>query len=239
MFCLKVWKKSLTNSHNMPTHIAIVMDGNGRWAKKRGLKRKEGHKQGAKTTRSITEHCAKIGIKYLTAYAFSTENWNRPKVEVEFLMKLLQKYLKQELETYLSNNIIFDTIGDITVLSKTLQKLIKDTKAKTKNNTGLTQILALNYGSHDEIVRAANKLQKNNSKITIKSIKNHLDTSRFPDVDIFLRTGGEKRVSNFLLWQIAYTEIFFVDEFWPDFDEKQLDAIISQFYNRHRRYGAL
>jgi undecaprenyl diphosphate synthase len=223
----------------MPSHIAIIMDGNGRWAKGKGLNRTAGHEEGAKIVRNITIHCSNIGIKYLTLYAFSTENWSRPKLEVEFLMKLLERYFKSELPIYLENNVQFKAIGNLSKFSKKLQKIIKDTEEKTLSCTGLTQILALNYGSRDEITRAVKKLHDNNLEITEKNIGNSLDTAGVDDVDLLIRTSGEVRVSNYLLWQIAYAEMFFTKTFWPDFNTNELDDIISNFNNRERRYGGI
>lgn len=227
------------NNINTPEHIAIIMDGNGRWAKERGLNRTAGHEEGAKVVREITTHCCSIGIKYLTLYAFSTENWKRPKLEVEFLMKLLEKYFKSEVSVYLENNVKFKAIGDLSRFSKNLQKVIKDVEEQTSKCTGLTQVLALNYGSRDEIIRAIKKIQENNLEITEENISASLDTANIPDVDILIRTSGEVRVSNFLLWQIAYAEMFFVPQFWPEFNKYQLDDIINDFNNRERRFGAV
>lgn len=224
---------------NIPQHIAIIMDGNGRWAKERGLKRTAGHEEGAKTVRKITTHCAKIGVKYLTLYAFSTENWTRPKLEVEYLMRLLDKYLKSELEVYLKNSIRFKAIGDISRFSKTLQKTIKEVEEKTSKATGLTQVLALNYGSKDEIVRAIKKLNEKDLEVNEKNLESCLDTAGIPDVDILIRTSGEVRLSNYLLWQNAYAEMFFTQTFWPDFNENELDDIISDFNSRERRFGGI
>jgi len=219
-------------------HLAIIMDGNGRWAKKRGLKRIEGHKKGAETVRKITEYCAKNEeISILTLYAFSTENWKRPKMEVEFLMKLLDNYLEKELETYIKNDIKFETIGDISKFSNKLKKRIQVTKEKTKNNKKLTQILALNYGSKNEITRAVKKLIKKNEEITEENIQKNLDISR--DVDLLIRTSGEIRLSNFLLWQCAYAEMFFTNTLWPDFTPEELDKIIKSFHIRERRFGGI
>jgi undecaprenyl diphosphate synthase len=227
------------NKESQPHHIAIIMDGNGRWAKERGLKRTAGHEEGGKVVRSITSHCSKIGIKYLTLYAFSTENWARPKIEVEFLMKLLERYLKNELPTYLENNIQFRAIGDLTRFSKKLQTIINNIEEKTKNCTGLTQILALNYGSRDEITRAVQKVVNNNLDITEENINNHLDTVNIPDVDLLIRTSGEIRISNYLLWQSAYAEMFFTQTYWPEFTPNELDDIISDFHKRERRFGGI
>ena len=227
------------NKSNLPSHIAIIMDGNGRWAKVKNLNRTSGHEEGAKTVRNITTHCSNIGIKQLTLYAFSTENWNRPKLEVEFLMKLLEKYFKNELHTYLENNIKFKAIGDISKFSKKLQKVILDTETKTKNCTGLTQTIALNYGSRDEITRAVKKLNEQKLDITQENINRCLDTSDLDDVDILIRTSGEVRISNFLLWQSAYAELFFSNSYWPEFSNNELDDIISDFTKRERRFGGI
>ncbi|MCK9337553.1 MAG: di-trans,poly-cis-decaprenylcistransferase [Arcobacteraceae bacterium] len=229
----------LPTTYQLPTHVAIIMDGNGRWAKERGLKRTAGHEEGVKTVRSITTYCAKIGIKYLTLYAFSTENWNRPKLEVEFLMKLLEKYLINELNTYLQNNIRFKVIGNICKFSTKLQSIIKDIEDKTSHCKGLTQILALNYGSQDEITRAVNRALVNEEEITIDTINKYLDTYFAPNVDLVIRTSGEIRISNFLLWQSAYSEYFFTKTLWPDFTEFELDDILSDFTKRERRFGGI
>jgi len=223
----------------LPQHIAIIMDGNGRWAKEQGLKRTAGHEEGAKVVRNITTHCSNIGVKYLTLYAFSTENWTRPKLEVEFLMKLLERYFKSELPVYLQNNVRFKAIGDIKKFSKKLQNVIKDTENKTSHCTGLTQILALNYGSRDEITRAVKKIVDQNLEINEENINNNLDTNGIPDVDILIRTSGEVRVSNYLLWQIAYAEMFFTKSYWPEFSANELDDIISDFQRRERRFGGI
>ncbi|MEA3552860.1 MAG: di-trans,poly-cis-decaprenylcistransferase [Campylobacterota bacterium] len=225
--------------NNIPQHIAIIMDGNGRWAKEQGLKRTAGHEKGASTVREVTIHCSNIGIKYLTLYAFSTENWSRPKLEVEFLMKLLERYFKSELPIYLKNNVRFKAIGDISKFSKKLQNIIKDTEDKTSKCTGLTQILALNYGSRDEIVRAVKKLNEKNIEVSEENINSCLDTANIPDVDLLIRTSGEVRISNYLLWQIAYAEMFFTQTYWPEFSTMELDDIISDFNKRERRFGGI
>ncbi len=223
----------------MPSHIAMIMDGNGRWAKQRGLNRTAGHEEGAKVVRNITTHCSNIGIKYLTLYAFSTENWQRPKLEVEFLMKLLDRYLKKELPIYLANNVKFKAIGDLSKFSKSLLKTIKETEEKTSNCTGLTQVLALNYGSKDEILRAIKKLNDLNLEVNEENFEKCLDTANIPPVDIMIRTSGEVRLSNYLLWQVAYAEMFFIDTLWPDFKSDELDKIIEDFQKRERRFGAV
>ncbi|WP_368030336.1 di-trans,poly-cis-decaprenylcistransferase [Arcobacter sp. s6] len=227
------------NDLRIPIHVAMIMDGNGRWAKERGLKRTAGHKKGAEVVREITTYCAKIGIKYLTLYAFSTENWKRPKLEVEYLMKLLDKYLKEELKVYLENNIKFRAIGDLSKFSKTLQNRIIKTQEVTSSCTGLTQVLALNYGSKDEIVRAVKKLNERGLEVTEENIESCLDTSGIPPVDIMIRTSGEVRLSNYLLWQNAYSEMFFTQTYWPDFTQGEFDDIISDFSRRERRFGAV
>ena len=220
-------------------HIAIIMDGNGRWAESKNKKRVEGHKVGAEVVREITTYCAESNLEYLTLYAFSTENWSRPKTEVDFLMKLLNNYLKNELKTYTKNNIRLQVIGDTSKFSTALQKTINKTIELTKNNTALTQVLALNYGSRDEIVRAVNFMKNNNIEFTIDNISNNLDTAGIPDVDLLIRTSGEQRLSNFLLWQLAYAEFFFTDTLWPDFTSKELQEIIDKFSKRVRRFGGI
>lgn len=225
--------------NKIPEHIAIIMDGNGRWATEKGLKRTAGHEEGAKTVREITKHCSNLGVKYLTLYAFSTENWNRPKVEVQFLMKLLERYFKSELPVYQENNVRFRAIGDLSKFSAKLQETIKDVENKTSSNTGLTQVLALNYGSRDEITRAVKKLCEQNIEVNEENISKNLDTSFMPDVDLLIRTSGEVRVSNYLLWQIAYAEMFFTQTYWPEFSINELDDIISDFGNRDRRFGGV
>jgi undecaprenyl diphosphate synthase len=227
------------SNNTIPSHIAIIMDGNGRWAKERGLNRTAGHEEGAKTVRKITQYCSDIGIKYLTLYAFSTENWERPKLEVEFLMKLLERYLKKELDVYLKNNIRFKAIGDLSRFSKSLQKTIFETQDKTANCSGLTQVLALNYGSKNEIIRAVKKLNEQNLEVTEENLESCLDTAGMGDVDVLIRTSGEVRLSNYLLWQNAYAEMFFTQTYWPDFDESELDDILSDFAKRERRFGGI
>ena len=220
-------------------HLAIIMDGNGRWAKEKGLTRVKGHEKGAEVVREITTYCASVGIEYLTLYAFSTENWKRPKAEVEFLMKLLDKYLERELTTYQKNNIRFETIGDLSRFSKALQKRIASTKEATKTNTALTQVLALNYGARDEITRAVAKLCASGETVSEAAIEKHLDTAGFPEVDMLVRTSGEVRISNFMLWQIAYAECFFTETLWPDFTPEELAKLIEEYGQRERRYGGL
>ncbi len=220
-----------------PKHIAIIMDGNGRWAKLRGKIRVKGHEEGAKRVRTITESATNAGVKYLTLYTFSTENWARPKTEVEFLMKLLEKYLDNELATYQKNSTKFKAIGDISKFSASLKEKIKNAEQTTANNKKLTQILAINYGSKDEIVRAAKKMMDSSLEFTEENLNASLDTNEIPPVDMLIRTGGDKRLSNFLLWQSAYAELFFTDTLWPDFDEKEFFSLIEEFKTRERRFG--
>ena len=222
-----------------PSHIAIIMDGNGRWAKNRGLKRTAGHEEGARVVRNITKYCATLGVKYLTLYAFSTENWTRPKLEVEYLMKLLEKYLKNELETFMQNSIRFKAIGDLSKFSKNLQKTIKNIEEKTSKNSGLTQVLALNYGSKDEIIRAIKKLNEKKLDVNEENFESCLDTAGIGPVDLLIRTSGEVRLSNYLLWQNAYAEMFFTQTLWPDFNIEELDDIIEDFNKRQRRFGGV
>jgi undecaprenyl diphosphate synthase len=222
---------------NQPRHVAIIMDGNGRWAETKGKTRTFGHEQGAETVRSITTYCAQHSeIERLTLYAFSTENWKRPKIEVEFLMKLLERYLKSERSTYLEGNIRFEPIGDLSLFSKSLRNVIDDVQNATSECNGLVQNLALNYGSRDEIVRAANSL-RNIEPITVESLSAALDCTH--DVDLLIRTGGDHRLSNFLLWQAAYAELFFTNTLWPDFTPSELEAIIKKFKTVERRFGGL
>ena len=223
---------------NCAKHIAIIMDGNGRWAELQGKKRVKGHEKGAKVVKEITTYCSKNDeIERLTLYAFSTENWKRPRLEVEFLMKLLEKYLKDELKGYLENNVRFEPIGDIRAFSKSLQKTILHVEKETAHCDGLVQSLALNYGSQDEMLRAINNLKSSDEDITQAMLSNELDCKH--DVDILIRTGGDQRLSNFLLWQSAYAELFFTDTLWPDFKVSDLEKIIKNFTKIERRFGGL
>lgn len=225
-------------SMNRAKHIAIIMDGNGRWAELSGKKRVKGHEAGAKVVKEITTFCAQnVDIERLTLYAFSTENWKRPRLEIEYLMNLLEKYLKSELITYLANNIRFEPIGDIRAFSKSLQKTITRVKDETAHCDGLIQSLALNYGAHDEILRAVNRLKGYEGDITEEMLSNTLDCK--DSVDLLIRTGGDKRLSNFLLWQSAYAELFFTDTLWPDFTTIELEKIIKNFKKIQRRFGGL
>ena len=225
-------------SLNTPCHIAIIMDGNGRWAQLQGKQRVKGHEAGAEVVRQITTFCSKHeDVEQLTLYAFSTENWKRPKLEVEFLMKLLERYLKKELDTYMQNNIRFNPIGDLSGFSRPLLTTIEMVQEKTKHNNGLVQNLALNYGSKNELVRAVNRLVTEGLEITEESINNALDAPQA--VDLLVRTGGDHRLSNYMLWQSAYAELFFVDTLWPDFSTYELETIIRQFTTIERRFGGL
>ena len=223
---------------NVAKHIAIIMDGNGRWETAQGKKRIVGHEKGAEVVRAITTYCSNHSeVERLTLYAFSTENWKRPKYEVEFLMKLLDRWLQKELPLYLENNVRFETVGDISKFSAKLQERIRLTKEKTAHCDGLVQSLALNYGAKDEIVRAAKRLCDNGDEISEESLDNALDNAM--DIDILIRTGGDRRLSNFLLWQAAYAELFFSETLWPDFDERELAEIIARFKRIERRFGGL
>ncbi|HSD14781.1 MAG TPA: isoprenyl transferase [Flavobacterium sp.] len=232
------------NKDNLPKHLAIIMDGNGRWAKQKGMLRAFGHESGTKSVRTVVETCAKIGIENLTLYAFSTENWNRPKMEVDALMKLLISSLKGELKTLLKNEIRLNSIGNLDSLPASVKKELLEVIDKTKDNKRMTLTLALSYGSREEIIRAVRNISdkvKNNiistTDIDESIINQHLYTHDLPDVDLVIRTSGEHRISNFLLWQIAYAEFYFTDVLWPDFREKDLyDAIIS-YQKRERRFG--
>jgi undecaprenyl diphosphate synthase len=226
-------------SRNILKNLAIIMDGNGRWAEERGLKRTKGHEAGAEVVREITTYCANHPtIESVTHYAFSTENWKRPKLEVEFLMNLLDRYLKKELQTYQEENIRFVAIGDLSKFSKKLQKTIALTTEKTRSNTRLDQVLALNYGGRDEIVRAANRVLKDGLSITEDTLGDALDTP-YRDIDLLIRTSGEQRLSNYLLWQLSYSELAFTPTLWPDFTPEELEIMIHDFENRNRRFGGI
>jgi len=228
----------------VPAHVAIIMDGNGRWAKSQGKPRVFGHKNGVKSVQIIVEAAAEIGIKVLTLYTFSTENWNRPKQEVDILMGILVSSLRKELKTLTKNNIKLQTIGKIDMLPIRVVKELKEVIEKTKNNTRLTLNLALNYGAREEIVNAIKNISKKvvNNTFSIEEIdeniiNNHLYTVTLPDVDFLIRTSGEKRISNFLLWQIAYAEFYFTDVLWPDFRKEHFFEAIEAYQNRERRFG--
>lgn len=230
----------------VPAHVAIILDGNGRWAKKRFLPRNAGHMQGSKTVEQICEDAHNLGIKYLTVYAFSTENWKRPKDEVDALMKLLDRYLKNCIERSSKNNMRVRVLGDISALSQKLQDKIIELEEKSKNNTGLNFQVALNYGGRDEMLRAVKKCAAECADGRIKPedideayFNGKLDTADIPDPDLLIRTSGEQRISNFLLWQLAYTEFYFTDVLWPDFNKKELKKAIEYYENRDRRFGGV
>lgn len=228
------------NYDAMPKHIAIIMDGNGRWAKKRGLPRTLGHKAGVEAIRGIVKECNKLGIKYLTLYAFSTENWVRPQDEVNALMNLLVEYLKNEFEELNSNNVVINHIGDISKLPKKCQDELISAYNKTKNNTGVVLNLALNYGGRNEIVSAINEILKSNIKsITEEEFNKYLYTANMPDPDIIIRPSGEQRLSNFMLWQCAYSEFWYADICWPDFKANDLHKAIYDYQKRDRRFGGI
>ncbi len=230
----------IKRENNIPNHIAIVMDGNGRWALNKNLDRFKGHEKGVKVVKEVTKYCSEIGVKYLTLYTFSNENWNRPAKEVISLMKLFRKTLIDEINLILENDIKFKVIGDKTKLDILTRKKIDDLESKTKNNKNMQLILALSYGSRQEIITAVNNLlKKNKNKVNLDDFINSLFTKNIPDPDILIRTGFEKRISNFLLWQIAYSEIFFIDDYWPNFNKKILENIIKEYNLRERRYGKL
>lgn len=229
--------RKITAPTVVPNHIAIIMDGNGRWAKKRGLPRKLGHKRGAETLKNLLDQGKELGIRYLTVYAFSAENWGRPQDEVSSLMGLLTHYLDNEVAILLKNKIRFRTIGDLSTLETGLRERILDLEAKTKHFDDLHLTIALSYGARQEIVRATNLLVQRGLPITEKNLEAHLDTADLPELDLLIRTGGDQRISNFLLWQSAYTELYFTDTFWPDFTLEHLQAAIDCFAARERRYG--
>ncbi len=230
--------------NNLPKHLAIIMDGNGRWAKQKGFMRAFGHENGTKSVRTTVEACAKLGIENLTLYAFSTENWNRPKLEVDTLMKLLVNSLKTELKTLQENNIRLNSIGNLEKLPKSIHKELNEVINLTKNNSRMTLTLALSYGSREELLNVVKNISDKvkNNIISIDSIdesiiNQHLYTHNLPDVDLLIRTSGEHRISNFLLWQIAYAELYFVDVLWPDFKENDLYEAIISYQKRERRFG--
>ncbi len=232
------------NHDKLPRHIAIIMDGNGRWAKKQGLLRAAGHKRGTQGVREVVEGCAEIGIEHLTLYAFSTENWNRPKREVDTLMNLLVSSLKKEIKTLQKNDVALHAIGNLETLPIKAQKELKEVIHQTKDNKRLRVTLALSYGAREEILKTVKEISfkvKNNiispDEIDESYINKHLYTHDMPDVDLLIRTSGEQRVSNFLLWQIAYAEFYFTDVLWPDFKKKNLHDAIYNYQKRERRFG--
>lgn len=228
----------------IPAHIAIILDGNGRWAKAKGLPRKAGHVQGAKNVEIICEEAYKLGVQYLTVYAFSTENWNRPQDEVDALMQLLRNYMKTCLKTAEKNNMCVHVIGDKSRLAEDIRASIAELEEASKDNTGVHFQIALNYGSRDEIRRAVKSVAKkveqgeiSAEEITEETIANELDTAGIPDPDLMIRTSGEQRISNYLLWQLAYAEFYFTPVPWPDFNKEELAKAIEAYQSRDRRYG--
>ena len=228
------------NELKIPNHVAIIMDGNGRWAKRRGLPRSAGHSRGASVFRTIVRHCGNIGIKYLTLYAFSTENWKRPKAEIDALLRLFREYIDEIARDYQKYDMRIRFIGDISAFAPDLMEKIRLVEERTASMSGINVNVALNYGGRDEILRGVRRFLESGASLaglSEESFSSCLDTSHMPDPDLLIRTGGEWRISNFLLWQLAYAEIYFTDILWPDFDEKALDDAISWFATRQRRFG--
>ena len=228
----------------MPQHIAIIMDGNGRWAEQHNVARAKGHEQGGRTVQRVIDLCGEKGIKWLTLYAFSTENWGRSKIEVTYLMNMLAKYLKERLPEMMEKNVRLHAIGELYMLPKSCRKQLETSIEATRNNTGVNVVLALSYGSRQEITAAARKLaeqvQRGELKpedITPELLGNNLYTAGMPDPDLLIRTSGEMRISNYLLWQISYSELWVTDVLWPDFDRADLDAALASFHGRNRRFG--
>lgn len=235
------FKKRAAVERSLPQHIAIIMDGNGRWAKKRGLPRSAGHAAGAKTFKQIARYCNKIGIKYLTVYAFSTENWKRPETEVKGIMDLFRSYLK-DVDNFKGENIRLEFIGDREPLADDIKKLMEHAEEESANATGLHLNMAINYGGRDEIVHAVKAIIKEGisaKEITEDTVASHLYTSGQPDPDFIIRPSGEYRLSNYLIWQSAYAEYWFSDVLWPDFKPKHLDKALEDFSNRNRRFGGV
>lgn len=229
---------------NIPLHVAIIMDGNGRWAQKRGLPRIAGHEVGCERVEEIIEAAPQFGIRYLTLYAFSKENWQRPPAEVSFLMEILSKYLDQKIQKMVENNLVFNTIGNISDMPEKIQKQIARGTELTKKNTGLTVTFAFSYSSRLEITEACKSIAEevkagkiDPASINEKTISDHLNTSNIPDPDLLIRTSGEMRISNFLLWQISYAEIYVTEKCWPEFDAKELGKAVEDFKKRERRFG--
>ncbi len=231
---------------NIPQHVAIILDGNGRWAKAKGMPRNYGHIQGSKNVEKICEEAYRMGIKYLTVYAFSTENWNRPKEEVDALMKLLRDYMKNSKKTAKKNDMKVRVIGDLSRLDSDIVQSIMELEEDTKNNNGLNFQIAINYGSRDEMIRAMKKMTADvvDGKMTVDDINearfsSYLDTADIPDPDLMIRTSGELRLSNYLLWQLAYAEFYFTDVPWPAFDKKELLKAVEHYNSRDRRFGGI
>ncbi len=230
----------------VPTHVAIILDGNGRWAKAKGMPRNYGHTQGAKNVEVICEEAWNMGIKYLTVYAFSTENWSRPEKEVTALMKLLRNYMKNCVKTAHKNHMRVRVIGDKSRLEEDIQRRIEELERETKDNDGLNFQIAINYGSRDEMLRAMRRMVRDageggllENQVTEELFSSYLDTGDIPDPDLLIRTSGEKRISNYLLWQIAYSELYFCDVPWPDFSKEELEKAVWDYNNRDRRFGGV
>jgi undecaprenyl diphosphate synthase len=241
---MKVFSRSKAGKPDfsrLPRHIAIIMDGNGRWAKKRGLPRTAGHAVGAETFRTIATYCKDIGIEYLTVYAFSTENWKRPKDEVDAIMGLLERYLHEAIAKMEKDRVKMKFFGDVSVLSPELQELIRETEEISHHYEGVQVNICVNYGGRDEILRAVKLYteDENRPELTAESFGKYLYSADIPDPDLIIRPSGEQRISNFLLWQSAYSEFYYTDTLWPDFGTKDLDAAIAEYQRRDRRYGGV
>ena len=221
---------------NKINHVAFIMDGNGRWGKKKSKGRNYGHLKGVETVKRIVSSSIELKIPFITFYVFSSENWKRPKTEINFLFKLIQKYFVNEINTIVKEGIKINILGEMDKLSKDLKKILKKTSVLTKNNKKITVNLAINYGSKNEIINAANRIKK---KLNIKNFEKNLYTKNMPDPDILIRTGGHQRLSNFMLWQLAYAELFFLNKLWPDFNSKDLKRIIKKYKKGKRNYGAI
>ena len=239
-------KKKELDLTRIPKHVAFIMDGNGRWAKKRGLPRTKGHEEGAKRIEKLAISAKKLGIEAITLFAFSTENWKRPKEEVDFIFSLLEKFLKEGKDSFKKNDVRVHFIGKINELEEKFRKLMVETMEETKDNKGIILNLAINYGARSELVEMVKAVSKECvegkqeiDKIDEKVVESHLMTKELPEIDLMVRTSGEVRLSNFLLWQIAYSELMFTDVYWPDFDESELEKVIIEFQSRDRRFGGL
>ena len=234
-------KAGQVDLNNLPCHVAVIMDGNGRWAQKRGLPRSAGHKAGAETFRKLGTYCKNLGIDYLTVYAFSTENWKRPKDEVDGIMHLLEQYLHECIDTMEKDGNRLHFLGDLSVLTPELRELIDETNEISSRIEGFQANVCLNYGGRDEIVRAVNRFAAEHpgETITEAAMAEYLDTAGIPDPDLIIRTGGEYRISNFLMWESAYSELYFTDVLWPDFSEKDIDEAVAEYRHRDRRFGGV
>jgi undecaprenyl diphosphate synthase len=233
-------KQAIPETHDVPRHIAIIMDGNGRWAKRRLMPRVAGHRKGVEALRGVIRACGERGVTHLTVFAFSSENWRRPQDEVTLLMELFLRALENEVARLHENDIRFRVIGDLSGFSERIQALIRDAEALTRNNTRLTFTVAANYGGRWDIVQAVKKLMAQGvtqEEVSETALAQHFSMADMPEPDLFIRTGGEQRISNFLLWQLAYTELYFTDSLWPDFDADALDAAIASYRTRERRFG--